>query len=723
MAQQHFVPGVTSASLLPPHPTSAAPQFFKNSKLRRGKWTAEEERYASFLIKEFELGSLSDCENGCTLRAYISRKLHCAPMRISKKFAGKSIGKHVFLSRSSGSNMGPSIQERNERMKKLRELEEQFYNSLIREGSGIAMDPSCAMPPTLMSHSIHPFGSTSQPYTLAQGPLFQGLVLNGSGAVPAPYPAGPVMPVQTSSATHVTSWPMLGAPQQIGIGSNISNATSAVANQDHAKQLEQSFLKAMHQVPHKESETNKFNENGNLNLYKSLPATSMAVTAAAASEAENVGAAKEMDDMLSGFDNQAASASNGIHSSSNHLPPVPLWPSEYSGGPSSLSFTSKSFDDLHQHLGSDIPTANFQLNPSHINSNKAATGPATDALNRQQNSYLNGKNRTEEEIRGMPQPAIFSVQNNGQGGMATGVTDVTADAYAMFAQQSALAVSQHSAYCRIDTYPNSAVPPVAGTKRIISSLGPDMGFFTQNHMNGSRQRDSQKVAVIVDDSNTTAPALNGQESSSSNSCTSSVVNTANLKAHTNAMKAKARQEQQSEQDESSSSSSDSSSVVQRHHHRSQKRPRISSTTTTYLPSAHANLVSSSDRSGSEIGTETESALGSSHGSSTGSGSGSDNGSGSGSDNGSGSGSDNGSGSGSDNGSGSGSDNGSGSGSDNGSDNASDHSDVGSYEDGVAKPASKNLLKEKRCSKETQGRDCTKRDLISTHNTLSQAKSN
>eukprot|EP00957_Ditylum_brightwellii_P189056 14391907-Ditylum_brightwellii.AAC.1 len=146
-----------------------------------------------------------------------------------------------------------------------------------------------------------------------------------------------------------------------------------------------------------------------------------------------------MDDMLSGFDNQAASASNGIHSSSNHLPPVPLWPSEYSGGPSSLSFTSKSFDDLHQHLGSDIPTANFQLNPSHINSNKAATGPATDALNRQQNSYLNGKNRTEKEIRGMPQPAIFSVQNNGQGGMATGVTDVTADAYAMFAQQSALA--------------------------------------------------------------------------------------------------------------------------------------------------------------------------------------------------------------------------------------------------------------------------------------------
>ena len=51
------------------------------------------------LIEEFEKGTILDCENGCTLRAYLSRKLHCAPMRISKKYAGKSIGKHVFLSR------------------------------------------------------------------------------------------------------------------------------------------------------------------------------------------------------------------------------------------------------------------------------------------------------------------------------------------------------------------------------------------------------------------------------------------------------------------------------------------------------------------------------------------------------------------------------------------------------------------------------------------------
>lgn len=72
--------------------SSAVPRFFQNTKLRRGKWLPKEERYAEYLIQQFELGALEECENGCTLRAYLSRKLHCAPMRISKKYAGKKDG-------------------------------------------------------------------------------------------------------------------------------------------------------------------------------------------------------------------------------------------------------------------------------------------------------------------------------------------------------------------------------------------------------------------------------------------------------------------------------------------------------------------------------------------------------------------------------------------------------------------------------------------------------
>lgn len=64
---------------------------------RSGKWTTEEENFAKRLIMEFESGLLRDCEEGCTLRAYLARRLNCAPMRISKKFAGKCIGKVIVF--------------------------------------------------------------------------------------------------------------------------------------------------------------------------------------------------------------------------------------------------------------------------------------------------------------------------------------------------------------------------------------------------------------------------------------------------------------------------------------------------------------------------------------------------------------------------------------------------------------------------------------------------
>jgi len=99
-------------------------------KKRSGKWTPEEEIYANILIELFETGEVDKFEhhlrnnnnrekeeyqqqqkqkhqphnteisNGMTLRSYLSRKLFCSPMRISKKFAGKGIGKRVYMSRN-----------------------------------------------------------------------------------------------------------------------------------------------------------------------------------------------------------------------------------------------------------------------------------------------------------------------------------------------------------------------------------------------------------------------------------------------------------------------------------------------------------------------------------------------------------------------------------------------------------------------------------------------
>lgn len=64
--------------------------------LRLGKWEPDEERYANVLIELFEKGLAIDCNNGDTLRAYLSKKLQSNPMRISKKFAGKCIGSLCF---------------------------------------------------------------------------------------------------------------------------------------------------------------------------------------------------------------------------------------------------------------------------------------------------------------------------------------------------------------------------------------------------------------------------------------------------------------------------------------------------------------------------------------------------------------------------------------------------------------------------------------------------
>jgi hypothetical protein len=66
------------------------------SGLRRGKWSIEEEDYVRVVIQDFNSGFL-DAPAGTTLRTYLSEKLQCDPMRITKKFTGDScIGKRVF---------------------------------------------------------------------------------------------------------------------------------------------------------------------------------------------------------------------------------------------------------------------------------------------------------------------------------------------------------------------------------------------------------------------------------------------------------------------------------------------------------------------------------------------------------------------------------------------------------------------------------------------------
>ncbi|CAM9286712.1 unnamed protein product [Chrysoparadoxa australica] len=124
---------VRSAEALVAEQYSSGPPA--GGKLRRGKWTAEEEAYASKLIEEFKIGQLP-LTDGTTLRAFLSIMLNCDPMRISKKFVGPNcIGKQVF--RRRGPEADKRTQEEIDRSgEELVELELKFLQRVKQTGRG-----------------------------------------------------------------------------------------------------------------------------------------------------------------------------------------------------------------------------------------------------------------------------------------------------------------------------------------------------------------------------------------------------------------------------------------------------------------------------------------------------------------------------------------------------------------------------------------------------------
>lgn len=100
-----------------------------NPGLRKGKWSEEEENYTTHIIHMFNSGTLP-IESGTTLRSYLSEKLNCDPMRITKKFAGAaSVGKVVFQPTDS-QFVNNSIKDTTEDLLELKRLETIFYNKL-----------------------------------------------------------------------------------------------------------------------------------------------------------------------------------------------------------------------------------------------------------------------------------------------------------------------------------------------------------------------------------------------------------------------------------------------------------------------------------------------------------------------------------------------------------------------------------------------------------------
>lgn len=113
------------------------PPVFKNRQPRSGKWIKEEEEYAEALRELFQRGQATDCVNGMTLRAYLSKKLHCAPMRISKKYAGKGIGKMVFVSKLGDPSMTAEQVRTLEQV--VTDKEKRFYEAIFPSADSLSV--------------------------------------------------------------------------------------------------------------------------------------------------------------------------------------------------------------------------------------------------------------------------------------------------------------------------------------------------------------------------------------------------------------------------------------------------------------------------------------------------------------------------------------------------------------------------------------------------------
>ncbi|RLN31658.1 hypothetical protein BBJ28_00004614 [Nothophytophthora sp. Chile5] len=68
----------------------------QNSGVRKGKWSADEHKYANMMMKQFQLGALP-LADGLHLRGFIANLLQCDPLRVTKKYAGQAIGKQNFF--------------------------------------------------------------------------------------------------------------------------------------------------------------------------------------------------------------------------------------------------------------------------------------------------------------------------------------------------------------------------------------------------------------------------------------------------------------------------------------------------------------------------------------------------------------------------------------------------------------------------------------------------
>mmetsp|Transcript_21533 Transcript_21533/g.51395 ORF Transcript_21533/g.51395 Transcript_21533/m.51395 type:complete len:778 (-) Transcript_21533:104-2437(-) len=132
-------------------------------KLRKGKWTIEEEEYTSRIIQYFSTGLLT-LPDGATLRSYLAEKLNCDPMRITKKFTGACcLGRRAYHLRDRPRASPAEIEMATF---ELFHLEQRFRLRVEHEQTGLPLPPRhelLASQPTSAAAVVPSF------FTLQQG--------------------------------------------------------------------------------------------------------------------------------------------------------------------------------------------------------------------------------------------------------------------------------------------------------------------------------------------------------------------------------------------------------------------------------------------------------------------------------------------------------------------------------------------------------------------------
>lgn len=174
--------------------------------LRKGKWMVEEEDFTSRIIFYYNNGLLTLPESQ-TLRSYISKKLNCDPMRITKKFTGACcIGKRFIntvnrnqITQDDIKSAGEDLKQLEARYREALEKENDGYRtSDIMKRTAIIAETSWLMNQQLLNSGMYmgmPMGGMGglpvglNPMYGGYGLMFPGQFPNGGKG-----PQGPVVP-------------------------------------------------------------------------------------------------------------------------------------------------------------------------------------------------------------------------------------------------------------------------------------------------------------------------------------------------------------------------------------------------------------------------------------------------------------------------------------------------------------------------------------------------